>query len=138
MRREFILPEDDIAFLDGLSLQWETIINQGMHWLLIYRYPVCAGYNMQETCVAIKIETGYPRTPLDMAYFFPSLMRQDGILINATSNQIIDGKTFQRWSRHRTAANPWREGVDDVSTHLCLVDFWFRQEFIKKPHGITT
>lgn len=137
MRRLFQLPENDIAFLDSLGLDWESVTDSGMNWIIIYDYPVSPGYNHESVTVAIKIETGYPRTPLDMVYFYPGLERQDGKGITAICGQRIDGKQFQRWSRHRTAQNPWREGVDDISTHLSLVDFWYEQEFIKRPSGVT-
>lgn len=136
MRKDFQLPEDDATYLDGLGLPWETINDQGMQWVVIHEYPVKSGYNCEKVSVAIKIETGYPRTQLDMAYFYPALQRLDGKGINAITGQAIDGKQFQRWSRHRTPQNPWREGVDDISTHLTLVSFWFEQEFIKHPNGI--
>jgi hypothetical protein len=138
MRRHFQLPEDDCNFLNGLGLDWETITDQGMQWVIIYNYPVPEGYNQDEICLAIKVETGYPRTALDMAYFYPALSRTDGKGINAISIQPIDEKNFQRWSRHYTAENPWREGIDDLSSHLSLVNFWFENEFIKQPNGITT
>jgi hypothetical protein len=137
VRREFYLPEEDLAFLDALSLPWEALNEGGMQWVVIHDYPVCNGYNIEKVTVAIKIETGYPRTPLDMAYFYPPLVRLDNKAIGALCPQNIDGKVFQRWSRHRTPENPWREGVDDLSTHLCLVDYWFKQEFQKQPNGIT-
>jgi len=138
MRRQFQLPEEDIIFLNSLELPWETIVDQGMEWVIIQNYPVCLGYIIDNVTLAVKLETGYPRTPLDMAYFFPALQRKDGKGINAISVQPIDGKLFQRWSRHRTPQNPWREGVDDLSTHLSLVSFWFEEEFKKQPNGITT
>jgi hypothetical protein len=137
MKRDFHLPEEDCKFLDGIG-EWETISNSGMQWVIIHDYPVCPGYNIEKVTVAIKIETGYPRTALDMAYFFPALHRKDGKVIRATTSQSIDGKSFQRWSRHRTSQNPWREGIDDLSTHLSLVSFWFELEFKKQPNGITT
>jgi len=138
MRRQFHLPEEDITFLESLGLHWEAIVDSGMHWVVTYDYPVFPGYNLKKVTVAIKIETGYPRSPLDMAYFFPALHRSDGKAIGELSIQPIDGKQFQRWSRHRTSANPWREGIDDLSTHMALVSFWFEQEFKKQPNGITT
>ena len=138
MRRHFQLPEQDVYFLEGLGLQWEAVGDQGMQWVIIHNYPVAPGYNMTSISVAIKIETGYPRAALDMAYFFPFLSRRDGKGINAITTQLIAGVIYQRWSRHRTAANPWREGEDDISTHMSLVSFWFEQEFIKQPNGITT
>jgi hypothetical protein len=136
MRKNFQLPEVDVAYLDELGLPWETVTDRGMQWVIVNNYPVISGYNQQNVSVAIKIETGYPRAPLDMAYFCPALQRIDGKAINAISSQQIDGKEYQRWSRHRTSLNPWREGIDDLSTHLALVNFWFEQEFIKKPNGI--
>ena len=138
MRRQFELPEEDIVFLDSLELDWETIIDRGMHWVLIHNHPVHPYYNYSATSVAVKIDTGYPRSSLDMAYFYPHLSRKDGKVIRAVCNTLIDGKQYQRWSRHRTAANPWREGVDDLSTHLSMVNFWFEQEFLKQPYVFTT
>lgn len=137
MRMEFQLPEEDVIFLDGLGLSWETINDHGMQWVIVYDYPIVSGYNHQKVSVAVKIETGYPRTQLDMAYFYPALQRLDSKTINAICPQIIDGKQYQRWSRHRTSANPWREGIDDLSTHFALISFWFEQEFIKQTNGIT-
>ena len=136
MKREFHLPEQDATYLEGLGLSWDTINDQGMQWVIVHNYPVPGGYNMKEVSVAIKLETGYPRAALDMAYFFPALSRLDGKIIKATTFQMIHNKQYQRWSRHRTAQNPWREGVDDLSTHLALVSYWFEQEFLKQPNGI--
>ena len=113
MKKEFQLPEEDEKYLNSTGLSWETIIDNKMQWVIIYDYPI------------------------DMAYFFPEVKRLDNKPINATCIQKIDNKTFQRWSRHRTAANPWREGIDDISTHLLLVGFWFEQEFIKNPNAHT-
>jgi len=136
VRRDFILPEEDLVFLEGLGLPWEAVNDQGMQWIIVKDYPVVSGYDCKTVSVAVKIETGYPRTQLDMAYFYPALKRLDNKNINAVCGQSIDGKQFQRWSRHRTPQNPWREGIDDLSTHFSLISFWFEQEFIKQPNGI--
>jgi hypothetical protein len=138
MRADFDLPEDDIIFLRTLGLDYDCINDSGMQWVIIRDYAVSEGYNVEKVDVAVKIETGYPRTPLDMAYFYPPLARKDGQIINALCIQTIEGKGYQRWSRHRTAENPWREGVDDLSAHLTLVSNWFLQEFNKRPNAITT
>lgn len=136
MKRDFQLPSEDVIFLNDLSSNWETVNDCGMQWVIIHDYPIAPGYNHLFVSVAIKIETGYPRSPLDMAYFYPAVQRIDGQQINAICNQIIDGIQYQRWSRHRTPQNPWREGVDDLSTHMALVSFWFEQEFIKRANEI--
>lgn len=129
MRRQFALPEADETFLESLGLPWEAIIENGVRWLLLHDYPVPAGYNHARVMVAIRIETGYPEAQLDMVYFYPALARLDAVAIGALSPQPLDGKMFQRWSRHRSGANPWRPGEDDLSSHLALVDDWLEREF---------
>lgn len=131
MRREFELPEQDTDYLNSLGLRWETFRDAGLSWLLIYGYTVPPGYNVQNVDVAITIQPGYPVAPLDMAYFFPHLQLLNQRTIAAVTFKQINGKTFQRWSRHRTASNPWRPGIDDLSTHLACVTFWFERELKK-------
>lgn len=135
-RKQFDLLDEDVEFLESLGLPWETLSESTGMWILIYDYPVCAGYTVQKVTVAVKVEPGYPRTQLDMAYFFPALSRKDNQPIGATSTQPIDSKVFQRWSRHRTGQNPWREGVDNLGTHMSLVTHWFKQEFEKRPNAV--
>lgn len=131
MRRQFLLPEADRDHLDVRELEWETIVEAGVRWLLLHAFPVPEGYNHRTVIVAVMISACYPEAPLDMAYFYPHLARTDGRAIGALSSQIIDGKNFQRWSRHRTGQNPWRPGVDDLAAHLALVEHWLEREFNK-------
>lgn len=131
-RREFSLPPADVEYLDTQHAGWEAIKNGTVNWLIIGQFTVPSGYTVAATQVALRLEPSYPDTQLDMAYFHPALRRQDGKAIAATeSTENIDSKTFQRWSRHRTAENPWRPGVDDVSTHLAQVQHWLVREFQK-------
>jgi len=128
MRRQFRLPEADEAYLEALGLPWETGVDGVVQWLLIHDRPVPAGYNHTKALTAIQIPASYPDVQLDMVYFLPALARADGGQINALSSQPIDGKSFQRWSRHRTSENPWRAGEDDLAGHLTLVDHWLLRE----------
>jgi hypothetical protein len=131
MRRQIKLPQSDVEFLDEYGLEWETI-NDGSAWLLIHIFPTHEKYDNQTVTAAIRLETGYPLTPLDMVYFSPPLARRDALPIPATqTSQTIDGKNFQRWSRHRTAINPWRPGIDSISSHIILVEDWLQREFEK-------
>jgi hypothetical protein len=131
LRRQFSLPPEDERFLDEYALPWETVID-GSAWVLIHDFPTRGPYNHATVTVAIRIETGYPATPLDMVYFHPALARPDGIKIGATEAvQLLDGKRFQRWSRHRTPQNPWRVGRDNLGTHIILVEDWLEREFRK-------
>jgi hypothetical protein len=131
MRRQFQLPESDREFLEARGLPWETIIESNTKWLLIHEFPVPNGYNHNTVTVALMIVAGYPEAQIDMVYFYPALARLDGHQINALASQNIEGKTYQRWSRHRTSQNPWRPGEDDVSTHLSLVEFLVEKELLR-------
>lgn len=118
--------------MEARGLEWETVIESGVRWLLLHAFPAPEGYNHRTVTVAVMISSGYPDAPLDMVYFYPHLARTDGRPIGAISPQVIDGKIFQRWSRHRTGQNPWRPGVDDLTAHLTLVEHWLEREFTKR------
>ncbi len=128
-RGDFLLPADDERFLHEFGLRWETV-KDGAQWLLLHDFSLPQGYNTDTASVAILIVAGYPITPLDMAYFYPALQRADGRPIKATESlQEICGKKWQRWSRHRTAVNPWIPGQDSIESHLLLVQDWLAREF---------
>lgn len=132
MRREFDLPEADREHLESRGTPWETIVHKRVRWLLVHEFEIPVGYNCQKSIIGLRIEDGYPSTQIDMAYFFPHIARTDGLKINNLSTQEIDGEQFQRWSRHRSKKNSWREEIDDISTHLSLVRHWLRREFEKR------
>ena len=129
LRKQFALAEGDRACLDAKARPWETVLERRARWLLVHDVPVPDGYAVQRVTVALNVPAGYPDAQIDMAYFYPHLRRADGKAIAALAEQVIDGRRFQRWSRHRTATNPWRPGVDDVCTHLALVSDWLEREF---------
>lgn len=128
MRRAFRLPEADEAFLDSTFPGWETVREGETRWLLLPGFRLPPGYQIELCLVAIRIDGGYPPGKLDMAWFFPALARGDGRPINALSTEQIDGKQFQRWSRHYE----WRLGEDDLSTHVRRVDGWLRTEAVRR------
>lgn len=133
IRRAFELLPADQQFLEQYGLPWETIVD-GSQWVLIYEFPTHDGYNYLRVTAAIRLETGYPVTALDMVYFCPALARRDGRSIRATeATQPLDGMTFQRWSRHRTPENPWKVGHDDLGSHVILIEDWLAREFEKCP-----
>lgn len=128
MRRQFRLPPDDEGHLDSLGRPWETIIDGALRWLIVHDWLVPAGYTSEQVRVALLVPAGYPDVQLDMAYVEPALARRDGRAIGALAPQQIEGRPWQRWSRHRTPQNPWRPGIDDVASHLVLVDYWMQRE----------
>ena len=130
MRRQFELPSFDTQYLDSTGCQWETVVEGNGRWLLIHDRPLPNEYNVERALCALQIPPSYPQAQIDMVYFFPALARQDARPIGASnSTQVLDGKTFQRWSRHRTESSSWLPGEDDVCSHLTLVDGWLEREF---------
>jgi len=130
MRREHDLCEDDVAALAERGLDWETVsVTGGGAWLLVHKYPVFPGYNHTHVTAALRLDSTYPDTQIDMVYVDPPLARNDGKHIAQLTMADVAGKQFQQWSRHRTPANPWRPGVDGLRTQLMLVDEWFEREF---------
>ncbi|MCB0361676.1 MAG: hypothetical protein KDD35_03095 [Bdellovibrionales bacterium] len=128
-RKEFNLPEEDVEYLDSLGIHWEAI-NDGSQWILLHDFPLPSGYSKSEVKVAIMISPGYPMTALDMAYFYPPVRRSDEKPIKATdATQTIRGEVFQRWSRHRAKGDPWKPGVDNLETHICMCQDWLEREF---------
>jgi len=132
LRLDFRLPEADETYLNGLGLEWEARLDGNSQWLVIHGWVAPPGYNHEKVSLALLIPANYSDGQIDMVYFNPHLSRADGQPIARLTNQIIFGNQWQRWSRHRTSSNPWRPGVDDVASHLGLVDDWLRREFLKR------
>lgn len=130
-RRGAPVLDQDRLFLETYGLQWETIVD-GSIWILFYDFPLPPGYSRTHVLLAIRLESGYPMTALDMMYVSPAITRTDGKPIPQVNVvQAIDGKQFQRWSRHRTDANPWVPGEDSLETHIYLIEDFFRAEFTR-------
>lgn len=128
LRRDFKLPEEDVDCLDVLSFNWETVADGGTKWLIIHAYTIPDGYNQGTADLALRIPPSYPDDQIDMVYFSPGLALTSGKTIRQLSSTTIDGKPYQQWSRHRTAENPWRAGLDNVGTHLLQVNDWLHRE----------
>jgi hypothetical protein len=128
MRRDFQLAEEDEAGLLARGRTWEAILENRAMWVILPDYPIPPGFNVAQATAALRIPPSYPDDQIDMVYFHPSLALANGKGIAQLSALMLDGKTYQQWSRHRTGANPWRPGLDNVSTHLLLVDSWLSKE----------
>lgn len=127
LRRQFLLPEDDIDFLDAHGWPWETITAAGVQWLLVHDFPLPKGFNVPHATVGIRIVPGYPAAALDMVYVSPPLHRHDGHAIGALSLFSVEGQEYQQWSRHYAPSNPWRPDIDNIASHLHAAEEWFRK-----------
>lgn len=121
-RRDFALLEADEQYLDGLGLVWETE-SDGKRWLIIHDYPLPAGYTATKVALALLIPPTYPQAQIDMFYMYPAVQLSSGRAIAAAQHEKqIRGLPFQRWSRHRGPGSKWNPSVDNVVTHLALVE----------------
>ncbi|MFZ6048082.1 multiubiquitin domain-containing protein [Pseudomonas sp. CR3202] len=121
IRRQFALLPKDEAYLSSSGLLWETV-DDGRRWLLVSDYPVPSGYHQTHCNLAIEIPQNYPTAELDMFYCDPPLTRVSGAQIAQTEHhQLIDGRNFQRWSRHRNPGE-WSPQRDSVLSHMGLVE----------------
>lgn len=126
------LQGEDKKFLDELDFQVEFLKEGNLDWLVIRDYQLPRGYNLEKTDVAIYIPSSYPVAQLDMIYFHPSLNRIDNKPIGALSSKSIEGKNYQRWSRHRTTSNRWNPEVDNIESHLDMMMNCLVEEFKKR------
>jgi hypothetical protein len=128
-RRDFALLDVDEDHLDQFATRWETIVESNRRWLIIESYRVPMGYTSGETKLALEIPGTYPGAQIDMFYCFPPLALSDSREIPSTQvRAIIQGVEFHGWSRHRGPASEWKIGIDNVVTHLALVESALQKE----------
>ncbi len=119
----FTLMEKDSVYLNNLGVQWDTLVDSGRRWLVIRDYILPSGFNHAVVDVAIDIPTSYPYAELDMFYCDPPLRLASGELIAQTMTKVlIDGKSFQRWSRHLNGATRWNPLTDSVITQMAVIE----------------
>lgn len=127
-----LITDSDRLFLSNLPNEVNVINERNLNWIVIRGHELPKGYNVKQADIAILIPPQYPTTQLDMVYFHPALRRTDGQPIGALSNQAIEGKVYQRWSRHRKPSNRWNSEIDDVESHLDLMMSCLKAEFDKR------
>lgn len=128
----FAFTEQDQLFAERHPDSVERVTEGSMHWVLIHDMDVPEGYNVRKVTAAIMLPIGYPTCGLDMVYFYPELSLTSGKPIHAAeARQTIQGKSYQRWSRHFTPQAPWRPGVDCLETYYAMIQGWLRREVMR-------
>lgn len=125
----FDLPEEDQDYANRLSDKLERVLDSGRRWVLLHEFPVPEGYNLTKVTAAVMLPVGYPQSAPDMVYFYPALSLSSGKKIHAAeATEAIQGKTYQRWSRHFTQQAPWRPGIDSLETYALMINGWLERE----------
>ncbi|WP_017232953.1 multiubiquitin domain-containing protein [Pandoraea sp. B-6] len=132
VRADFQVLEEDAEHLNAKAYTWEAIAApDGFQRIVVRGFEPPPGYAPTKVDMFVLIPRGYPDVQIDMVYFYPGLARADGRAIRALITNNFEGKVWQGWSRHRTPNSPWRPGIDNLSTHLALVDNFLRAELSK-------
>ncbi|WEE11243.1 E2/UBC family protein [Acinetobacter pittii] len=117
-----VLPKDD-EYLRQVFGDFRTIIDQGRRWLVVENYELPDGYNHKQVTLALEIPSLYPQAEIDMFYTYPRIHLANGVTPACTDvDQIIEGKSYQRWSRHRSHVSQWNPVIDSVVTHFSLIE----------------
>ncbi|MEF2252203.1 multiubiquitin domain-containing protein [Ralstonia solanacearum] len=131
VRADFTVMEEDAEFLNSKSYIWEAVAQLDAKRIVVRGFEPPQGFAPAKVDMFVILPQGYPDTQIDMVYFYPALARSDGKQIPSLVTNAFEDKTWQGWSRHRTENSPWRQGVDNVGTHLMLVDDFLRAELLK-------
>ncbi len=121
LRREFELPQGDVDFLDSYGCAWEAVKDGNGQAVVIRDFTLPLGLVPGSAELMIRVPPHYPVAGLDMFYLAPGVSRSDGRPIAQLASQAFAGRSWQRWSRHRLPDQQWRAGVDNLATHMHLV-----------------
>lgn len=128
----FELPVEDQDYAKSLSENLERVLEGGRRWLLLHNFPIPEGYNHNKVTAAVMLPIGYPQSAPDMVYFYPALALTSGKKIHAAEATVtIQGKTYQRWSRHFLTQEPWRPGIDSLETYALMISGWLEREVVR-------
>lgn len=122
LKRAFVLRDQDETYLSQSELNLETIVDSGRRWAILRNFCLPSGYTEERVDIAVEIPPTYPGAQLDMFYCHPHLVLKSGREIPQTqAQQIIQGKSYQRWSRHRQGATSWNPAKDSIITHIAII-----------------
>ena len=118
MHSGFGLRTEDLEYLDAnYPSRWQLTSpqrGQAMVGLIIEKFPIPQSYTLASSTLMLIIPNGYPGTQLDMFYFWPELVRTDGVAIKALVVETHFERQWQRWSRHYS----WNPGEDSIVRHI--------------------
>lgn len=109
----------EVSTLASSGTQVELTESEGWAILVLPRYELPIGYNMETVELLVKVPLSYPNGNPDMFWTDESLLTIDGqVPQNADSIEDVAGKKRRRFSWHPQAWNP---GVDCIRTYLGFV-----------------
>ncbi|MCL5962725.1 MAG: hypothetical protein M1358_26010 [Chloroflexi bacterium] len=91
----------------------------GLCYLIFDGYPLPKGYNKSATRLLLKVPLSYPNGSIDMFWVDPDLRLASGGSQSNTSEEMILGEKWLRFSWH---PQNWNPGTDNLKTFLEFVN----------------
>jgi len=117
-------PSEDLI-ADGRALEsagfhLRVFVEDGFDDIVIYGYPVPAGYTKSETDLLLRLPPSYRAGRPDMFWTDLDLLLATGqVPEQAQTTERIDGIDWRRFSWHPSSWNP---ATDNLFTYLAFVD----------------
>jgi len=103
-----------ISSTDVCSDQFECLPGpDGWTFLVIQNFRLPKGYTHTNTEVLVKLPPGFPDAAPDMFWTYPHLKTDTGGVPQGTSEELLLGKQWQRFSWHMVPGS-WRPGISSL------------------------
>ncbi|MFK5948176.1 MAG: E2/UBC family protein [Methylococcales bacterium] len=123
LRKDFYLPEEDVQYLDGSGLEWETIQEGNIRAVVLYGFLIPQPFRPEMVNLKIRMPQDYTSgAALDMFFTDAQVNRTDRKEVpRLTESTVFDGKKWWQWSRHYPKNTKWRPGINTLATHISYV-----------------
>lgn len=121
---EDLLPAADIQHLRARRLNFRASTSGNFIDVVIAGYRLPAGFDHDASDLLVRLPAnGWPDVKPDMWWFDPwiKIAATGGYPPAADTPEVIEGRRWQRWSRHFSASS-WQPGLDGLGTYLAMVD----------------
>jgi hypothetical protein len=115
------LPEADREYLERAGFAYRVFEEAGTLNVELLDFPLPDGLSARSANVLFRLAPSYSDTPPDMWWIIPHLTPVGGGTIPATEViETVDGRSWQRWSRHLDPA-VWQSGIDGLESYIRLL-----------------
>lgn len=116
-QKPFSLPRRDERYLSNKNIRYDLLTGENNEKIIIFKQVPLPPhkFNFTTADVLVILPDGYPDCPTDMFYTDPwlKLSGTNAYPKAADQSYSLNGKSWQRWSRHN---NQWRPGIDGIKT----------------------
>lgn len=121
---EDLLPATDLQHLRARGLTFCASISGNFIDVVIPGYGLPPGLDPDTSDLLIRLPAhGWPDVKPDMWWFDPwiKIAATGGYAPASDTPEELQGRRWQRWSRHFPASN-WQPGLDGLGSYLAMID----------------